>query len=167
MELLKLSKFKLQLQTLITEFRELKVRFSLSLFLSLSLSLSLCIFFLNFLNFVNLSGKRTLSHRATSSSKSGFFFGFNNQFTTNSNVEVCFFFFFNFLGKFGFWCLFGHRSKSKQRKNMAESYRNCKQSQLPPMNSGKSWRERFALNLFDEMPVITNLKLLLLIGFFF
>ena len=43
MELLKLSKFKLQLQTLITEFRELKVRFSLSL------SLSLCIFFLIFL----------------------------------------------------------------------------------------------------------------------
>ena len=50
MELLKLSKFKLQLQTLITEFRELKVRLSLSL----SLSLSLCVFFFFFLIFLIL-----------------------------------------------------------------------------------------------------------------
>ena len=50
---------------------------------------------------------------------------------------------------------------------MAESYRNCKQSWLPPMNYGKNWNERFALNLLDEMPMIKNLKLLLVIGFFF
>ena len=44
---------------------------------------------------------------------------------------------------------------------------NYKQSWLPPMNFGKNWNERFALNLLDEMPVIKNLKLLLVIGFFF
>ncbi|XP_065636394.1 ATP-dependent zinc metalloprotease FTSH 11, chloroplastic/mitochondrial-like [Quercus suber] len=38
-------------------------------------------------------------------------------------------------------------------RNMAESYRNCKQCWLLPMNYGKSWNERFALNLLDEMPV--------------
>ena len=75
--------------------------------------------------------------------------------------------FFYFLGKVGFWCLFGYRSKGKLRKNMAESYRNYKQSWLPPMNFDKNWNERFALNLLDEMPVIKNLKLLLVIGFFF
>ena len=75
--------------------------------------------------------------------------------------------FFYFLGKVRFWCLFGYRSKGKLRKNMAESYRNYKQSWLPPMNFGKNWNERFALNLLDEMPVIKNLKLLLVIGFFF
>ena len=50
---------------------------------------------------------------------------------------------------------------------MAESYKNSKQSWLPPMNCGKNWNERFALNLLDELPVIKNLKLLLVIGFFF
>ncbi|KAL4643624.1 hypothetical protein ACB092_02G106000 [Castanea dentata] len=52
-------------------------------------------------------------------------------------------------------------------RNMAESYRNCKQSWLLPMNCGKSWDETFALNLLDEMPVIKNVKLLLVIGIFF
>ena len=47
-------------------------------------------------------------------------------------------------------------------RNMAESYRNCNHSWLLPMN-GKSWNERFALNLLDEMPVIKNVKLLLVI----
>ena len=50
---------------------------------------------------------------------------------------------------------------------MAESYKNSKQSWLPPMNCGKNWNERFALNLLDELPVIKDLKLLLVIGFFF
>ena len=51
-------------------------------------------------------------------------------------------------------------------RNMAESYRNCNHSWLLPMN-GKSWNERFALNLLDEMPVIKNVNLLLVIGIFF
>nr|POE65580.1 hypothetical protein CFP56_57459 [Quercus suber] len=34
------------------------------------------------------------------------------------------------------------RSKSKPRRNMAESYKNCKQSWLPPMNCGKNWNEK-------------------------
>ena len=45
-------------------------------------------------------------------------------------------------------------------RNMEESYRNCKQSWLLPMNCGKSRNERFALNLLDEMPVIKKCKVI-------
>ena len=41
---------------------------------------------------------------------------------------------------------------------MAESYRNCKQSSLRAMSCGKSWKERFALNLIVEMLEIKKKK---------
>lgn len=137
MELLKFSKFKLQLQSLITEVRDLKVM------ISVSEANRDCRLFLLRLTWT-LSGQGTLRHRATPPSNPGFLSIFSrsiNYCSIRSHFSSCIAFCFVLIRFVMFES--GSRSRSGMRKSVVERYRNCRESWLLSKKSVRNWRERF------------------------